>query len=306
LGREHTLANVAEETPVGSSTAARDPGAALLAGVRVVNAGIRLPPAAAAARLAELGATVAKVEPPGGDPMETTSPSLFAALTEGQERRRLDLRSDAGRAAFGEVLDTADVLLTASRPGALARMGLAPQELSSRHPRLVHVSIVGHPAPRQEVAGHDLTYVADLGLLDPPSLPRTLVADLAGAERAATTAAALLLARERGSAARFGEVALADAAAFVALPLAHGVTAEGGLLGGGDPCYGVYEARGGWIALAALEPHFRARLLAELGLEIADRNALAVAFRERTPSEWEAWALERDLPIAAVRADRRG
>jgi crotonobetainyl-CoA:carnitine CoA-transferase CaiB-like acyl-CoA transferase len=150
------------------------------------------------------------------------------------------------------------------------------------------------------VAGHDLTYVAALGLLDPPALPRTLVADLAGAERAATAAVALVLGRERGGSERYAEVALEDAAAFFALPLAHGITAEGGFLGGGDPCYGLYEARGGWIAVAALEPHFRARLVEGLGLAEADHRAFAAAFRARTPAEWEAWAAERDLPLAAV------
>jgi alpha-methylacyl-CoA racemase len=273
----------------------------LLDGVRAVNAGVNLPPVAASARLKELGAAVVKVEPPDGDPMERAAPRLYEQLTHGQERRRLDLRSDEGRAGLDDLLDDADVLLTASRPAALARLGLAPEQVRARHPRLLHVSIVGHLHPRQDIAGHDLTYVAALGLLVPPALPRTLVADLAGAERAVTAAVALVLARERGGAERFAEVALENAAAFFALPLAHGVTAEGGLLGGGEPCYGLYEARGGWVALAALEPHFRERLLSELGLAAADADALARAFRGRTPEEWEAWAVERDLPLVAVR-----
>jgi crotonobetainyl-CoA:carnitine CoA-transferase CaiB-like acyl-CoA transferase len=273
-----------------------------LDGVRVVNAGINLPPVAAAARLAELGATVVKVEPPGGDPMEAAAPSLYERLSAGQERLRLDLRSDDGGARLDDLLDGTDVLLTSSRPAALERLGLGRDRLAERHPRLLHVSIVGHAEPRQHVAGHDLTYVAAFGLLAPPELPRTLVADLGGAERAVAAAAALLLARERGGEDRFAEVALEDAAAFFALPLAHGVTAPGGLLGGGEPCYGLYETRDGWVAVAALEPHFRERLLGELGLRDASR--LAHVLRTRSAPEWEDWALERDLPLAAVRVDQ--
>jgi crotonobetainyl-CoA:carnitine CoA-transferase CaiB-like acyl-CoA transferase len=274
-----------------------------LTGFTVVNAGVNLPPVAAAARLAELGAEIVKVEPPGGDPMAVAAPELFGMLTEGHDRRRLDLGNDAERATFEALLAPADVLLTSNRPRSLARLRLAPDDLA-RHPRLVHVSIVGHPRPRQDVAGHDLTYVAALGLLAPPALPRTLVADLGGAERAATAAVALLLGRERGRPERFAEIALEDAASFFALPLAYGVTAEGGLLGGGEPCYGIYETQDGWVAVAALEPHFRTRLLAELGLGDADAAGLTAAFRRRSADDWEEWALERDLPIAAVRVDQ--
>ena len=65
-------------------------------------------------------------------------------------------------------------------------------------------------------------------------------------------------------------------------------------LGGGSPFYGLYEADGGWIGVAALEPRFRERLVAEL--DEPDGHT----FRGRTPAEWERWADERDLPIAAV------
>jgi crotonobetainyl-CoA:carnitine CoA-transferase CaiB-like acyl-CoA transferase len=67
------------------------------------------------------------------------------------------------------------------------------------------------------------------------------------------------------------------------------------VLGGGFAPYGLYEARDGWVAVAALEPHFAARLEEELGADFPAR------LRERTADEWEAWADERDLPIASVR-----
>jgi alpha-methylacyl-CoA racemase len=271
-----------------------------LSGVRVANLGINVPPGAAAWRLGRLGASGTKVEPPDGDPVEAVSPELYRLLTHGQDVVRLDLKNRSGRAALDELLGSCDILITASRPAALERLGLSRTELA-RFPRLVHVSIVGEPAPRQHLAGHDLTYVARRGLVEPPSLPRTLVADLGGAEQAASTAVALLYARDRGGSERYAEVALEETAAFFALPIEHGLTQAGGLLGGGYPFYGLYEANGGWIALAALEPHFRERLLRALGLESADAAALAKAFRSRSPQEWEVWAEEHDVPLAAVR-----
>lgn len=272
-----------------------------LHGVRVVNAGVNLPADAAAARLAELGASVSKVEPPGGDPMSAAAPGLYAELTEGQEIVRVDLNGAAARDELDDLLRATDLLLTSSRPSALERLGLGRAALAQRHPALLHVAIVGHAAPDQELAGHDLTYAARHGLLSPPAMPRTLVADLGGAERAVTAAVALLAARATaGSAAgRYAEVALADAAAFFALPLRHGVTSDGGLLGGGYPYYGLYETRDGWVALAALEPKFRRRVVEELGAEPGSED-FARALRARTAAEWEEWGDERDIPLAAV------
>jgi alpha-methylacyl-CoA racemase len=273
----------------------------LLAGIRVVNVAVNVPAGVAAARLAELGAEVTKVEPLDGDPLQAAAPDLYDRLTAGNEIVRLDLKDDGDRGRLGELLEAADVLLTSSRPSSLARLGLAWADVEARHPRLVQVAIVGHPAPDQDRAGHDLTYLAGYGLVSPPALPQTLVADLGGAERAVSAACALLLARERGIEPRYAEVALADAAETFALPWTYGLTVPGGILGGGLPFYGLYAADGGWIAVAALEEHFRRRLVAGLGVE-PTREAFAAAFAERTPEEWERWAEEHDLPVAAVAA----
>jgi alpha-methylacyl-CoA racemase len=81
--------------------------------------------------------------------------------------------------------------------------------------------------------------------------------------------------------------------------LRHGLTAPGGALGGGAPRYGVYRAKSGCIAVAALEPHFETRLYRELDLSVGSDPS--PRFLERTASEWEAWARERDLPIVAIR-----
>jgi alpha-methylacyl-CoA racemase len=267
----------------------------------VINASINLPAAVAGWRLAELGATVIKVEPPGGDPVEHATPALYAELTQGQRRLELDLKDDGARGELSALLTDADVLLTSSRPSALQRLGLGWPELAALHPRLLQVAIVGHRAPHQELAGHDLTYVARQGLLAPPGLPRTLVADLAGAERAVSTALALVAGRNHEGGERYAEVALEDAAAVMALPYRHGLTTDGGPLGGGLPFYNLYETAAGWVAVAALEPRFQQRLLAGLGLEEASVEAFATAFRGRSATDWEQWATERDIPVAAVR-----
>jgi alpha-methylacyl-CoA racemase len=272
-----------------------------LDGFHVVTLAVNVPGPVAAARLRGLGARLTKVEPPLGDPLAGYVPAWYRELAEGQEVVTLDLKHPAGRARLADLLAGADLLLTSTRPSALERLGLGWEALHAAHPRLSHVVIVGHAPPDGDRAGHDLTYQAAAGLLSPPHPPRTLLADLAAAERAVSAALALLLARERGGEAGRAEVSLADAALEVAVPLRHGLTAPGGLLGGGLPAYGLYRAADGWVALAALEPHFAERLRRELGVERLDREALETRFAARSAGEWERWAAERDLPIAAVR-----
>lgn len=272
-----------------------------LHGLTAVSLAVNLPGPAACARLRALGARVVKVEPPAGDPLERYSAPWYRELAEGQEVVRLDLKDAGGRARLDERLAGADLLVTSSRLAALERLGLAWPALHARHPRLCQVAIFGYPGADRDRAGHDLTYQAAQGLAGSGGLPRTLTADLACAERAVGAALGLLLARERGAGAGYAEVALAEVAADFGAPLRHGLTAPGGLLGGGLPAYGVYAAREGHLAVAALEPHFAARLRDELGVEALTRPVLEAEFGRRTAAEWERWANERDLPLAAVR-----
>ena len=272
-----------------------------LAGIRVVSLAINVPGPVAAARLAALGAAVTKVEPSGGDPLAIASPAWYAELHARQRVTRLDLKEAQGRAALGDLLTPADLLLTASRPTALARLGLDWPRLHARFPRLVQVAIVGHAPPDAERPGHDLTYLAGAGLLAPPAVPRTLFADLAGAERTVSAALGLLFGRLRGGGAGYAAVALADVAAELAAPLRHGLTDPDGALGGEGARYNLYRTQQGWLAIAALEPRFRDGLARELGIACLDRATLAAIFLTRTATEWEQWGKERDLPLAAVR-----
>ena len=273
-----------------------------LENISVVSIATNVPGPVAAARLTGLGATVTKVEPPSGDLIAQAAPDYYAELTAGQEVVTLDLKTDEGSVAMEALLSVADVFVTSHRPSALARLGLGWDAVHERHPRLCHVAIVGDPGPGAEVPGHDLTYQAVNGLIftddGTPRMPSTLIADLAGAERAATAAVAALFARERSGEGSYSEVALAVAAQSMADPLRHGLTATGGLLGGALPGYAIYATKDGYVACAALEPHFLARL--EDLLEASDRDALAAAFSTRTAAEWAEWAHEHDLPLEAL------
>jgi alpha-methylacyl-CoA racemase len=273
-----------------------------LGSVRVVTLAVNVPGPAAAARLRDLGASVVKVEPPGGDPLSRSNTAWYRSLVSGQEVVRLDLKEPEDRLRLDEYLGEADLLLTSSRPGALARLGLSTEELRREYPNLCGVAITGYPGPREDEPGHDLTYMAKYGLLSPPELPRTLLADLAGAERAVTAALALLFERERGSknGTKHTLVPLSEAAAFFGEPWRLGITRPGAELGGGLPGYNLYRASDGWIAVAALEEHFWRKLQAELGLEDASQKDLQEAFRHQTAEHWEKWAAERDLPVAAL------
>jgi alpha-methylacyl-CoA racemase len=275
----------------------------LLRGLKVVNIGVNLPGPAAAARLHKLGAQLIKVEPPAGDPLERRSPAWYRALASGQQVFRLDLKQPEGREQLYELLDSADALLTSSRLASLNRLGLGWDFLQPRFPRLCLVAILGHPPPDEDLPGHDLTYQAAAGLVRPPHLPLTLLADLAGAEQAATAVAALLLARERGLGSGFIKVYLAKSAEIFAGPLRYGATQAGGPLGGGLPGYGLYRAREGWLAVAVLEEQFWRRLTLELNLDpqSARSEDLQAVFAAHPADYWEAWARERDLPVLAVR-----
>jgi crotonobetainyl-CoA:carnitine CoA-transferase CaiB-like acyl-CoA transferase len=271
-----------------------------LEGVQVVTLAVNLPGPAAAARLHDWGAAVVKVEPPAGDPLAQARPEWYEVLCRGQTVLRLDLKQAEGRRQLDPWLDRSDLLLTATRPAALRRLGLDWATLHARHPRLCQVALVGSPPPHDDLPGHDLTYQARAGLLDPPRLPRACLADLAGAEQAVSSALALLLARERGQGAQYAAVSLAEAAADFAAPWRYGLTTPDGLLGGAFPGYDLYRTREGWVALAALEPHFWEKVARELGLAAPDREQLQQALLTKTAEEWEEWAVARDLPLVRV------
>jgi crotonobetainyl-CoA:carnitine CoA-transferase CaiB-like acyl-CoA transferase len=265
----------------------------LLDGVRLVSMAQNVPGPLAVARLREAGARVTKIEPPGGDPMLTLSPAWHAEMHEGVTIERLDLKSDHARSRLTTLLEDADVFITSQRPSQLARLGCDPKTLRARVPSLRLLRIVGS-LHDPEQAGHDLTYQAHAGILG-TEMPRTLTADVMASERVYAGVLALLR-QPPGSTLDIG---LVESLEPLLASLRHGLTLPNGPLGGGAARYRVYAAKTGRVAIAALEPHFAVRLYQQLNVPLD--SDLSACMRERTATEWESWARERDLPLAAVK-----
>ncbi len=274
--------------------------ATALDGVCVVALATNIPGPLAAARLRSMGASVTKIEPSAGDPLESASPRWYAAICAGLDVVRINPRNPKERDGLHERVRQADVLLTTMRGSALSRLGLRWDALHLAAPRIIHVAITGEGAPYEDRAGHDLTYQARAGLLSPPAMPRTLVADLAAAERVVSAVLAALVLRTRTGCGVRTDVAIVDAAMEFNAPLRYGLTGENEVLGGGLPAYNLYRASDGWIAVAALEAHFMDRLRTELQLETLDRPSLRAAFARRTVAQWEELAAAADLPLSAA------
>lgn len=282
-----------------------------LRGVRVLSLALNLPGPAALTRLRALGATCTKAEPPGrdgssGDPMGQYNPKAYAQLHEGIKVITIDLKAGRGQAALQRELARADVLLTSFRPSALARLGLSWPALRKAHPALSMVAIVGAPGERAEEPGHDLTYLADAGLIPGLELPATLFADMGGALMAANAVLqAVLLSRSTGRGS-FHEVALSEAAAWLALPRTWGLTQPAGAVGGAHAGYRIYPCKDGRVAVAALEPHFAAALCNAAGVPMKDMSTLFAAATHqaigaflagRTRAQLDRLGAERDIPL---------
>jgi crotonobetainyl-CoA:carnitine CoA-transferase CaiB-like acyl-CoA transferase len=273
-----------------------------LTGTKIVTIAFNLPGPAAVSQLDRWGAEVVKVEPPGGDPMATHHPELYRYLLGSQRAVKLDLKDPNQRQQLDQHLSAADMLVTSTLPSSLARLGLSWPALHVQFPKLCQVAILGHAPPDDELTGHDLTYQAGVGLLTPPAMPLTLLADMAGAQTTVSHVLAVLAERGRTGEATLSYVPIADALATFTLPLRYGLTVPGEPLGGGAPFYNLYPTRDGWLAVAALEPHFWTRLTQLLEATEGTYEEMKAIFATRSAVEWEQWAAENRLPLAAVRA----
>ncbi|MBB3637121.1 CoA transferase [Variovorax atrisoli] len=285
---------------------ADDQAFAPLEGVRVLSLALNLPGPAALLRCRRMGANCLKLEPPGGDPMALYNRPAYAALHEGIEIRTLDLKTEAGQQQLHAELAATDVLLTSFRPSALAKLKLDWATLQARHPSLSQVAIVGAPGERAEEPGHDLTYLAESGLVTGTELPPTLYADMGGALLASEAVLKAMLLRSRKAGGVYLEVALNASADWLALPRTWGLTQPSGAVGGAHAGYRVYPCADGRVAVAALEPHFAKRLCE--AAQIASHDMLAPATREalaawlltRTRAELDAMSRERDVPLLTL------
>jgi alpha-methylacyl-CoA racemase len=289
-----------------------------LHGLRVLSLALNLPGPAALMRCRRMGAACTKVEPPSGDPMGHYNPAAYAELHEGVKILPADLKTPEGQDAVHRELAKADVLLTSFRPSALQKLGLGWKELHSRYPTLSQVAIVGAPGGRAEEPGHDLTYLADNGLVPGLELPATLYADMSGSLMAAEAVLQAALRKHERYAGGgdphpeglYLEVALSDAAAYLALPRRWGLTQPTGSVGGAHAGYRVYPCKDGRVAVAALEPHFAAALCAAAGVPGSDMKAMfaqdthaavAAFFATQTREQLDRLAVEKDLPIHTMR-----
>lgn len=275
-----------------------------LAGVKVVSLALNLPGPACCAQLAAMGADVTTVLPPGGDPMATYCPSYYEAMHAETTQVTLNLKDAGDRVALDEHLSGADVLLTSSRPRALAKLGLAPQVTSEKFESLVRVDIVGS-SREPDVAGHDLTYQAAAGLLPADAdaeLPRALLADLSGAQQAVIATLEGLLQRASTGRGAVREVSLEDSAGYLAEPYRHGLTGPGALLGGATPGYATYRCRDGVVVLAALEPHFMSNAASAFGCDVEEltHDGFAERFVQHPCAHWRQWASRWDVPLVAL------
>ncbi|CAA2106209.1 CoA transferase [Variovorax paradoxus] len=286
-------------------TSANDHSAPL-DGVRVLSLALNLPGPAALLRCRAMGAACLKLEPPGGDPMALYNRPAYAALHEGVEIRPVDLKTEAGQQQLHAELAKTDVLLTSFRPSALAKLRLDWATLQARHPALSQVAIVGAPGERAEEPGHDLTYLAESGLVTGTELPPTLYADMGGALLASEAVLKAMLLRSRRPGGVYLEVALNASADWLALPRTWGLTQPDGAVGGAHAGYRVYPCADGRVAVAALEPHFAARLGEAAQLHSKDmmapatHEALAAWIAQRTRAELDAMARERDVPLLTL------
>jgi alpha-methylacyl-CoA racemase len=282
-----------------------------LQGVHILSLALNLPGPAALMRLRAMGARCTKVDPPSGDPMALYCAAAHQEMGAGIRAQTLDLKQPAGRSRLDRLLSKAQVLLTSFRPSALRKLGLDASSLKLRHPHLSLVAIVGAPGERAEEPGHDLTYQAEVGLVPGMALPPSLLADMAGALATSEAVLQAELLRLRGGGGVYREVALSEAATWLAKPLQWGLTAPGQLLGGAHAGYRVYPCKNGRVALAALEPHFAAALGRVVGLgplAPADclrpdtQEAVAAFMARKTRRQLEQLGAAQDIPLYTLPA----
>lgn len=285
-----------------------------LQGVRILSLALNLPGPAALMRCRRMGASCLKLEPPAGDPMGLYNPAAYAELHDGVKVLSADLKTEEGQKVLQRELAKTDVLLTSFRPSVIEKLGLGWKKIHNAYPALSHVAIVGAPGARGEEPGHDLTYMADNDLVPGLELPPTLYADMGGSLMASEAVLqAVLRQREPYTGSGdphpqgvFLEVALSEAASYLGLPRAWGLTKPGAAVGGGHAGYRVYPCKDGRVAVAALEPHFAASLCAAAGVQVSDmkamfapatHQAIATFLLTQTCEQLDKLAADKDIPL---------
>lgn len=286
-----------------------------LKGVRVLSLSLNLPGPAALMRCRTLGATCVKLEPPApggavpgasGDPMRVYNRTAYDVLHQGIRMVVADLKTEKGQKALHRELAKADLLMTSFRPSALTKLGLDWKKLHKLYPALSQVSIVGAPGARAEEPGHDLTYLAENDLVNGLDLPPTLYADMGGSLMATEAVLTAILVTQKSGKGVHIEVALSEAAGYLALPRSWGLTQPGSPVGGGHAGYRVYRCKDGRVAMAALEPHFARALCTAADvtyiniltmLAPATHSQVAKFLLTKSRKALDALAIDKDIPL---------
>ena len=308
-----------------------------LDGIRVLDLSLFLPGPWCTLVMADHGAEVIKLEPPGGEPTRVIGPRQggeavwFRNTHRGKKSIALDLKSEAGRAACLDIAASCDVVIEAFRPGVMQRLGLGPEVLAARNPRLVSCSIsaFGADGPERDRPAHDIAVEALCGVLSlnlgqdgQPTNPHIPVADALASALALSAILMALLRRERTGRGDHIDMAMSDAT-LSWLPNATGSLFSTGRppevkqerQWGGGSFYAIYPTRDGkHVVLGGSEHKFVANLLGALGrLDLieaaagppgegheAARRFLSETFATRTRDEWEAWFAGRDVCFAPL------
>lgn len=306
-----------------------------LSGIRVLDLTRLLPGPFATLVLADLGASVDKVEDPTqGDYTRHTPPvvagmgAAFHALNRGKRSLVLDLKKPDGVTTLRRMLASYDVLFEQFRPGVLDRLGLGHASLLEANPRLVVCALTGYGqnGPLRDRAGHDLNYLARsgvLGLQGPadakPQIPAFQLADVSGGLWSVIAIVSALYERDRTGKGAILDIAMLDSVVpFATIALSRLLGGENPLRGneiltGGSAAYDTYlTSDGEAMTLGALEPKFLLRFCQAAGIE-ADLSAVIPGphqpdlkqkfrdtFAKKTRAEWEAFSREHDCCLEPV------
>lgn len=302
-----------------------------LSGTTVVEMAGLGPAPLACLMLAEMGADVVRIERMHSGRPFLDLPPAHDLDRHGRAILRIDLKRIEGIKTVLRLTDRADVLVEGFRPGVMERLGLGPETLAARNPRLVYGRMTGfgQTGPLAGRAGHDLTYLAYSGVLHAigpqggkPVPPLNLVADYGGGTMFLVTGIlAALLERTRSGKGQMVDAAMVEGAAMLSAPT-HACMAAGhwqdrrgdNLLDGGAPFYDTYETEDGrHVAVACLEPQFFAEFARLLPLEPHlsagqydrslwedMRKAISERMLTRTRDEWVELFEATDACVAPV------
>lgn len=283
--------------------------------------------------LADLGAQVIRIDriDAADDPLNAMPVGATGPTGRGRRSIALDLKQPDAVAIVLDLVAGCDVLIEGFRPGVAERLGVGPETVLERNPKLVYGRMTGWGqdgvlAPR---AGHDITYLAVSGLLHdlgpkagPPIPPANYVGDFGGGAMVLATGllAAVLSARSTGQ-GQVVDAAMVDGAAYLATMVRSlyqpGLWRDGrenNIFNGGQPHYRCYEcADGKYLAVGALEPKFWFTLLQGLGWDPATTASpydetqhpelierLTATFKTRTRDDWAAHFEPMDACVAPV------